>query len=298
MRPLTQMELGTYLSQAQDERSFWLTRYETEWGAVYRGGHRLHTDKLERVPFSSGRASSVPAIPVLLRSAQEYRALLDTSARSGWTEFRVALDEQLIPLGPPPHRMFPDHADDPVPGFASVATRMLVGALRVDAALLYVKGAHGPMEGLFRRGAAPASPVVLGGDFIRAFYYLQIDFPGRAVVLSTTRSFVPDERRLITSLPMSDYYGIIAVEGFLDDVPTPFLLDSLGAYSVATADQDRWDTVGQVMLGDLVLRNLPHSDSHELGLGLLEVPRIGRDVLERFVVTFDAENRLVHFERP
>jgi hypothetical protein len=51
-------------------------------------------------------------------------------------------------------------------------------------------------------------------------------------------------------------------------------------------------------VGDLVFRNVTVAPSKDRSLGLLSYPRIGRQLLSRFKVTFAPKKKLVYFERP
>ncbi len=295
--PLTAKERELFFSRAQDERRFWLTRYEASYGPVFAGGHRLHTDKQTLVPFATRRNATAPAISIRLRSPNEQLALIDTSLRGNWIEFGLATDEGLIPIGPPPHRLFATHVRDPIPGYLSAASRMSIDQLFIDTALFYVKGAHGPMTDLTRNNDDLRAPIVLGSDFLRAFSFVRIDFNARTVHFSTTIPYPIDPDQIITSAPMLDLNGTIAVEGFLDETHTLFLLDSLGDYHIAAEELDS-NTVRQVMINHLVMRNVPATDTHSLALGFTDLPRIGRNFLESFIIVFDNQKRLIHFERP
>lgn len=296
-QPLSPSELEQFFSSAQDERRFWLTKYESNQGPVFSGAHRLHTEKFARVAFETPNHLPVPMIALRLRTQEERAALIDTSARTSWIEFDLARNTGVIPIGPPSYQLYATHVNDPVPGYLSVAPRLIIDELHVDTALIYVKAEHGPLTHLTRRQKELRAPIVLGSEFIRAFHFVQFDYPNRTVLFSTTTPYQTRENRLIASVPMGDYHGIIAAEGFIDDQRTPFFLDSLGDYAVASSFEPG-ATVRRVMLGDLVLRNQPHTDLSALELGIPDIPRIGREVLSRFVVTFDVRNRLIHFERP
>jgi len=297
IEPLSARELEQFFTRAQDERRFWLTRYESDQGPVFAGAHRLHTEKFAHVAFESRRNVPVPMIAVRLRTPEEYAALIDTSARSSWIEFRMAHEMGLIPIGPPSHRQYAAHVNDPIPGYLSVAPRLIIDQMHVDTALVYVKAAHGPLALLTREEKDLRAPIVLGGEFLRAFHFVQIDYPNRTILFSTTTPYRTNADRLIASVPMRSYNGSIAVEGFFDQQESLFLLDSLGDFAVASSFAPG-ETVQQVMIGHLVMRNVPHTNLATLGLGFPDVPRIGRHVLSRYIVTIDGKNRLVHFERP
>ncbi len=294
--PLSARDREVFFSRAQDERRFWLTRYESDFGPVFTGGNRVHADRFARVEFQGRRDSTVPALVVRMRGAQEYTALLDTSARANWVEFGLSEREGIIPIGPPPHRLFPAHVRDAVPGYLSVVSRLVINGLHVDTALVYVKAAHGPLD-ILKRDLKMDVPLILGGDFIRAFHFVQIDFPNRTILFSTTNPYKPDAERLIAQVPLRDYFGIFVLEGYIDGMETLFALDSLGEFALAS-NLDLPSHARQVMIGDLVLRNVAHTDVETLALGIPDLPRIGGHVLNRFIVTFDTRQRIAYFERP
>lgn len=295
VHPLSAQELEQFFSRAQDERRFWLTKYESDQGPVFTGAHRLHNDKFALMPFETRRKLPVPMISARLRTPQEHVALIDTSARASWIEFGLGREMGLIPIGPPSYRLYAAHVNDPIPGYLGVAPRLIIDQLHVDTALFYVKAAHGPLTLLTREDKDLRAPMVLGADFIRAFHFVQIDYPNRTVLFSTTTPYKTDPDRLIASVPMRNYNGSIVVTGSIGDRDTPMLLDSLGDFAVAC---DPGKNAQQVMFGDLVLRNPTYTDIHTTGLGFPDVPRIGRHVLSRFIVTFDGKSRQIHFERP
>jgi len=295
--PISQNEISDYFGRAQDPRRFWITVYETDDGPRFAGAHRLHTDKFAERPFESPRNSEVPVIAVRFRSIDNNLALIDTSSRASWITYELAMAAGTIPVGPPAYRLFPTHVDDPIPGFLSVASRLTLDELHMENALLYVKAAKGDMPELMRQRERILTPVVLGADFIRAFYFMQMHFPERSVRFSTTRAYTPDPSRLITSVPMREVNASIAVAGFIDGVETPFLIDSVGDFEVAMPIITPM-TVQQISIGDLVLRRVSAQPASAFDLGMPDIPRIGARLLSRFVVTFDSHQKIIYFEKP
>jgi hypothetical protein len=295
--PLSQREQEAFFSRAQDERRFWLTKYESDYGPVFSGAHRVHTDKRAVVEFVTAKNSSLPVIEIRLRSGNTYNAVIDTGSQANWIEFDPANREGLIPIGPPPNRLVPSHVPDTIVGYLSAASRIVIDNLHVETPLFYVKAAHGPLVGLRREMALEEAPIFLGADFIRAFHFVQFDFSKRTIFFSTTNPYTPDPDRLIATVPLRSYYGILAIEGWMDGIETPFLLDSIGTYELAT-NLDLGPLVSQLTIDDLVVRNVAHVPISTQNLELQDVPRIGRGILERFVVTIDTRNRRIFFERP
>jgi hypothetical protein len=285
-----------FFSMAQDERRFWLTRYESDHGPVYDGAHRLHSNKSAVAPFVS--SAPVPKIPVLLRGREELTAVIDSSARSSWMTFDVAATRGLIPLGPPPVSQVPAHVGEGERGYLCVASRMQVPPVRVESALFYVAPWHGPLGPLLRGDAELDTPMVLGAEWLRAFHFVQLDYPARRVALATSETYEPVESRLVASVPWRMVEGHLVLDGLINGRPVSFLLDTLGDFAAAAPTAEWGRQANQVMLGDLVLVDVPLTDTLELNLGLPAVPRLGREVLSRVIVTFDGRRRMVHFERP
>jgi len=295
--PLSSRELSDFFGRAQDPRSFWITVYETEDGPRFAGAHRLHTGKFAERSFESRRKSDAPLISVFFRGQNEQLALLDTSSRASWMTYELAIATGMIALGPPAYRLYPTHVNDPIPGYLSVASRLSLGDLHIENALLYVKAAKGNLHSLMRDRDRVRAPVVLGADFIRAFYYVQIDFPNRVVRFSSTEAYTPNPDRLIATAPLREINASIAVSGLLNGEETPFLLDSVGDFELALP-VEKPTTVRQIILGDLVLRHLTATPSSALDLGMPAIPRIGIKALNKFIVTFDAHEKNIYFERP
>lgn len=298
---LSARELDAFLQRAQDERRFWLTRYNTEQGPVFTGSFRVPTDRFAVADFISDRyGDSVCGINVRLRGPDHHSALIDTSAGGSWIAYGLARENGVIPLGPTPVQRIAAHVNDNIPGILGVASRVVVDPVHVDTALLYIPAAHGPLTALHRGTPRRFAPLVLGADFLRAFSFVQFNFPERMVAFGTTTPYEADPDRLIGSVPFHNHNGHLAMNGLLNGTPTMFLIDSLGAYALATAGPvtDASENVRQVILGEMVWHNLARQDLQVVGLGLPEYARIGRDLLDRFVVTIDQPNRRILFERP
>lgn len=295
--PLSPQELQTFFGRAQDARRFWITTYETERGPRFTGAHRLHEQKRVELPYVSAKNSTLPIIPIRLRTSRSIDALIDTASRANWMSYELSAAVGNIPIGPPAYRLFPVHIVSSTPGYLTVAPRLLLNELQVDTALFYVPAAHGPLSAFWRQENKLDVAVVLGNEFLRAFYCVQLDGPGRVARFTTTTSYDPPKSRLITSVPMREANGVVAVDGFIDGNPTQFLLDTVGDFSVAT-ETATGAPAEQVMIGGLVLRQTPMVPIAPLNLGMPEFARIGRTILSGLIVTLDYQQKLVHFERP
>lgn len=275
-----------------------MTRYESESGPVFTGAHRLHQDKFAVLPFESKRHSTVPLIEARMRGERGLPVLIDLSSPVSWIEYDTATRLGLIPLGPPGVRRVAAHVDDQVLSYLAVASRVTLDTVHVETALFYVRAARGSIGPLARGQKELETPAVLGAEFVRAFHFVQFDYPNRRVAFATSTLYQPNEDRLIASVPLRDLDGHLVLIALIGGQETPVLLDTLGDFSFAGNFIDHGTQLRQLALGDLVLRQIPVTDITTTGLGMVDVPRIGRDILSRFIITIDGRRRLVHFERP
>jgi hypothetical protein len=125
----------------------------------------------------------------------------------------------------------------------------------------------------------------------------QFDFSKRTLSLTVNTVYKPMEDQLIATLPMKEVQGAIACEGSVDGEPATILLDVAGDFEFATMEPPD-EEIRQVSLGDLVFRQVKAESSYERGMGLAKYPRIGRQLLSRFKVTFDFKKKLIYVEKP
>jgi len=143
----------------------------------------------------------------------------------------------------------------------------------------------------------PAPDAILGCDILKAFAFVQIDYPNHTVVFSATSEYAPDGTNLIAALPLKEVEGAFAVDGAIDGEKKTIILDSAGEFKIAM-DNPPSDELKQVSIGDLVFRNVKVVESKNQSLGLLSHPRIGRQLLSKFNITFVPKKKIVYFERP
>jgi hypothetical protein len=233
-----------------------------------------------------------------MRGDRALPVLIDLSSPVSWIEFDTATRLGLIPLGPPGVRRVAAHVDDQILSYLAVASRITLDTLHVETALFYVRSAHGSMGPLTRGQKDLETSAVLGAEFIRAFHFVQFDYVNRRVSFATSTLYQPDEDRLIASVPIRELDGHMVLSALIDGRETPVMLDTLGDFAFAGMFVDYGAQLRQIAVGDLVLLQTPVTDILATGLGMTDVPRLGRDTLSRFVVTIDGRRRLVHFERP
>lgn len=226
-----------------------------------------------------------------------FAGVLDTTTGRSWMEFDTALSVRAIPLGPPAYEYTPLHVNDAVPGYLGVLSKLRIGDAHVESALFAVRAARGNLGHLSRGITHPPISCVLGTDLIKAFEFVQVDFPNRRVVLSSTSGYSPEDAILVAAVPLEEVDGAFAADGVFDGKPARVVLDLAGDFEAARPDAPA-APLRQVSVGDVVFRQVRVADARKLALGLPDHPRVGRQLLSRFKVTFAPKQNLVYFERP
>lgn len=298
IKPLTEAQLRGLFSKAKDARNFWITVYQSgPQNAQFAGANRLHPEHLAQRDFVGESASTAPMINADNGREKTIITLIDTTAAQSWLDLDTFTQVNATPLAPPVYGCIPKNVNDNIPGYACVLTKMRFNQLHVENALFHFRAATGPLGCLARGEEHPAPDAILGCDFLKAFAFVQIDYPKHSVVLSATSEYSPEEKNLIATLPLKEVEGAFAADGEFDGEKNIFILDSAGEFEVAM-DNPPANKLKQISIGDLVFRNVSVVDSKDQSLGLLSYPRIGRQLLSRFNVTFAPKKKLVFFERP
>jgi hypothetical protein len=298
IKPLTDRQLHDIFSRAKDTRHFWVTVYQSgNKGAQFSGANRLHPEHVANMPFIQGTPSTAPIIHADNGREETFSALIDTSAGRSWLDLSTFTRANATPLGPPAYDYTPKNVADPVIGYACILTKLRFDQLHVENALFHFRAATGPLGYLAREEAHPAPSAILGCDLLKAFAFIQINYPGRAAIFSATSDYSSNGTNLIAALPLQEVEGAFATEGMVEDEKKLILLDSAGDFEIAM-DNPPSDKLKQVSVGDLVFRNVTTVSSKDRCLGLLSYPRVGRRLLSRFVVTFAPKKKVVYVERP
>ncbi|MCX6996578.1 MAG: hypothetical protein NTV49_05720 [Kiritimatiellaeota bacterium] len=298
IRLLSDQQLRTFFEQRQDPRRYEITLYDSEDGVVFVGTSRLRPDQQAVLPFASGSGNRAPVVSLGAGRADTFPVLLDTSSRDNWLRFEKAVEVQAIPLGTVrAFDMMPKHVREDVPGYACRLDPLVFDTLRMDNVLFYVRSASGPLGVLGRRAEHPAPEAVLGCDTLKAFAFVQFDYPLRLATFSATFGYTPKPSRLVAELPLNEVEGVWAVDGLVDGQPGPILLDSAGDFELSVA-KAAGHPLKQVSIGDLVFRQVRAVSSRDQGLEPQKYPRLGRQLLARYKVTFDNLHSMVYFERP
>lgn len=295
--PYTPAEIAALKSAARDPRVFFMNVFFDERNnAVFTDANRVYQDITVYLPFVSPPGTALPLIAGTARTGAALRALTDTTTAEGWIALdrRAALGFEI--LGPEPQAVQPRHVLDDIPGFAGVLPELRFSELRVEMALLYGRAARGNLWPLTRDPRTGTADIVLGMDLLRAFAWVQWDFPNRLLVLST-QPLAPDpETRRMAELPLLSVSGPLTVEASLEGRPLPVQLDVAGDYEFSM-DQPPSEVVRQISLGDLVFRRVVARDPRTLGLSP-GTARLGLRALSPYRLTLDNRRRMVYIEVP
>ncbi len=297
--PFTQNQTQALFARSRPPQAFGLTVYSTDRGPVFAGAHRVHPGQLAVMPFINRADSRAIEINLTARGIKEIPALVDTAARESWVTAPLAIAMSSVALaGPNPYHSTAVHVYDEIGGYASLMHRLTLDSLHVENVLLYIRAASGPLGAPARWLQDPTPQVSLGAPFLRAFSFVTFDFAQRSALFSATTPFRKPEETLIAQAPLADVRGVIGVEGTINGEPTTFVLDTGGDFALAV-NQPTAATVRRVTVGDLVFPlDVPTRDAREIGLGEIELPRIGRELLSRYRVTLDFRNKQIYFELP
>jgi len=297
VRPLSGPELKTFYSQAQDPRRFWITVYNTDKGPVFTGQNRLHSSQFVGLPFLSRQHPDVPVVQIDAWRRRKFAALIDTTSARSWLTMDAFRAMQGVPLGPPAYRFPARHVTDEPPGYIGVVNKVRFDHLHMEDAVFCARGAFGPIGRLARGIKQPKIECVMGLDMVQSFRYVQINYPLKSVVLSSATGYAPEESMLVASIPYHEAGGSLAVYGKVNGQETTILVDTAGDFTFV-AKGEAFTVVRQLELDNLVFRNVEVDDPEHFDLGLLEFPRIGNRLLQRFRVTIDSGSKVIHFEKP
>ncbi len=298
--PFTPEQNKNLYAKARPPQTFGLTVYNSDAGPVFAGAGRLHQGDTAVRSFLGPDDSTAPLIGIHGRGDFDLPALIDTTSRNSWLTAKTGLQMGITLLaGPAPLQATAQHVYDEIGGGAGLVQKVKLDQLHMENVVFYLRSASGPLGPLARWVKDPAPLAVLGTSFLRAYSYVQLDYPNRTAFFSATaRLAAPGELTLVARLPLKEVLGALAVEGTLDGQPTTFLLDTAGDFELVMHEPAN-ATVRRLSIGDLVFPpEVQVVSSMDQGLGPIVYPRIGRQLLSRFKVSFDFRNKLVYFERP
>ncbi|HMP74445.1 MAG TPA: hypothetical protein PKE55_14400 [Kiritimatiellia bacterium] len=297
--PLTTEHQQALMKRAKPPQTYGITIYATDDGPIYAGSARTYPRQTARAELKGDRHSTAPIVTVSPSQSGPFLSMLiDTTAEESWlTQFaRTELGAVIISM-PQPIEAMAAHVYDPIGGWAAIVPKLRIEDLHVENVVFYARSAFGPLGPLARWERDPRISGVLGFDLLRAFNHVTFDFQSRVITFSATTDVRIPPDRILAEVPINPNARSLLVNGRILGEPTDLLLDFAGDFEVASHQPDS-DTLRQISLGNLVFRNVSVVSSFDLGLGDDSPPRIGRSLLERYIVTLDFKNRRVLFERP
>jgi len=263
-------------------------------GITYLGSARLHPNHVAELGLLK---EGVPAVTVKGKNDQmKANALLDVSSPASFIEVRKSAEMGAKILGingmVMPYRGILNIGG--VNAFAAVLPRLRLNMFYIENMPIYVRMAMGSLGPLARGMKKPDIHMLIGYDCIKNFAYIQYDLAGNRIRISATKPYKPNKQTLLTTAKLNgnSRFGC-AVNGAIYGSDTPIVLDPVGDYTFARADF-KGPVTKQISLEGVVMRNvstipLPREGAY---------PRVGRRVLERYLVTICPQEGVVYFERP
>ena len=311
--PISQADVDRFLSGGRDARAYGITIYEDPEGTRFEFANRPHPDRAARLDFVSPKNSKMPLVQVRSALTDPFPALLDSSARQSWAVWAAAKGLEYRIFAPPTGE-YADHVVSEIPGYAGVGNKLIFDKLHVESPVYHVAPAEGGLGALARAAekpelppdvaakrekAAARLPLVLGNETLRNFAYVRIDFPARAVVLSSSSPYKPaDAACVAANLPMLDWRGRPAVQATLDGVPITLVIDSAGDFDLCLPGESATAGQAELALGAQLTAEVEIAAAADCGLPADFPARVGLGVLGGYAVTFDYKNRRVWFEDP
>jgi len=292
---LSQTEVDAVVKRGKSPQVFGLTAYGTENGALFAGAFRLHEGQAGRIDFKSDRNSTTPIIGV---NDDNYLMLIDSSAAESWiTPSANAGMNGVVLKDQYTFNKIPRHVYDTVGGMAVNVQKMTIDKIHVENAIFYMRAASGPLGMLTRWEKSPSLSGILGADFLRAFKFVRISLRDRYIVLSATANYPPNNAATLTIVNTKDLQGGIGVDAMLDGEKASVMIDLAGDFELAVG-QPQDSTMRQVSIGDAVFRKVDVVSGFEIGLGTNSVPRIGRQLLEKYDLVFNNFGKQLIIELP
>jgi hypothetical protein len=292
-RPLSDKQKDSALTRTRPPQQFGFSVFAIERGITFGGRGRLHPNHFTTAEMIE---EQIPVLSMRGRSKRStLNALIDTSSPVSWMEFStskafnayfMSVNEQLLPyLG--------GYNTGGIDAFAAVVTQLRIDNLFIENVPFYVRMSSGSLGPLARGIYDPQVDAVIGYDNLKAFEYVQFNLRDSKISFSATTPYSPmegiqTEAAVIERLPG---HGL-AVEGIIDGISTPVLLDLAGDFSFARGDVDV-ATTRSIEVGDLAFEDTP-----TLLLPVQNIPpRVGRELLAPYVITICNKEGLVYFEK-
>jgi len=291
--PLPKDQQEHFLSKTKMPQQFGYSIYRVRGGIACSGEARLHPNHFASTEMLE---KGIPVVKMQGKSKRsKMNVLLDPSSPNSWIEFSAAqkldvhflgIDDRVIPYRG-------SYNTGGVNAFAGVATQVRIESLFMESVPFYVRMSIGSLGPLARGIKKPQIDAIIGYDTLRTFEYVQFDLKNNTINLSATTPFTPPEGDGIHSAKIipSLSYGLV-VEGTVNDEKSPIIVDLAGDFSFVRGD------IKVAVTGAIELGNLAFLDVPTLVLPLHDSPpRIGRKLLESYLVTICNKQGVVFFEK-
>jgi hypothetical protein len=291
---LNKGQINKALSSAKPPQQYGFSVFPTGNGISMRGSSRLHPGHTASTTFAS---SASPVIKMIGSAANmKVTALIDPSSADSWFEYSKAMEVRASFLGLDGKTIaykgysYIGQAE----AYAAVIPQLRINQLFIEYAPVYVRMARNSLGPLSRNIQDANIQAVIGYDMLSVFEYIQIDLTQGTIDFSATTPYTPVEHQLVGQASISSQPGVgLAVNGSHDGDPTPVILDFAGNYEFAARGASMGST-SMIALGEVVYVNTPTVPSASVD-GL---PRAGRKMLQRYIVTICPRTGAVYFERP
>lgn len=287
---LTEREQKTALARVKNPRYFGFQVYPAQGGLGFQGQARLHPNHTAQMDFIKGE----PVIEFRGRSKRNSgAALLDFSSPVTWINYSTAEMFGAVFMGLNgdviPYRGGGNGADS----FAAVISQLRFDQCFMENVPLYVRMSRGSLGPAARGISKPHVDMAFGYDVLGLFETIQLNLRDGVVAFSASHSYTPNEDLLMSAADIQRVPGYgLAVNGSVYGVDTPVVLDPAGDYSFMRSDKKVSQTK-QVSLGDLVYRQVPTEFIPYSGA----LPRAGRQMLDKYLITICPRMGKVYFER-
>lgn len=291
--PLSSTQIETCLSRTRPPQQFGFSIFAVEGGIAYAGRGRLHPNHFASAEMLE---ENIPVIRMRGRSKRNtMNVLVDTSSPVSWMEFSTSQDFNAYFMGIDdnviPYRG--NYNTDEITAFASVVTQVRIDNLFIENIPFYIRMSKGSLGPLARGIRKPEIDAIVGYDNLRSFEYVQFDLQNNTISFSASHPYTPNSDLLVdvAKIVKAPGHGL-AIEGKLDDQPTPVILDFAGDFSLARGDI-KTATTHLIHMGHLSFRDVPTIvlPTHTTP------PRVGRKLLASYLITICNKEGLVYFEQ-
>ena len=277
--PLDEEQIAKALAGARPPQQFGFSVYPTANNSIAMSGRaRLHPMHMVSMDFNTSR----PPIIKIEGSARRMnlKALIDPASAETWFEYSKAMEFRATFLGLDGRTIsYQGGALIGAEAYAAVIPQIRIKQLFIEDTPIFVRMAVNSLGPLNRGIQDPNIGGVLGWSTLSAFEYIQLDLDRGSVVLSSTRSYTPNEGLLIGTAPIVQAPGAgLAVQGAINGKQTPLLLDPAGSFNFAM-NNATMNTTDMIEVGEVVYVKEP-TIRVATGDGL---PRLGANMLRKYL---------------